>query len=140
MHARSHSLPSIANALQDCASFASFQHATAQCLALHRLPYRAVQVELVDGSTFRLEAVDLVAKAAFKLKLPGLSSQACLTKQVIPLLLEYPDVLLEVARELNWREAQTLAKGAFWKSPLELLPRLFQAEIKVSPIWSATLH
>lgn len=140
MPARLCQLPSLATSLQDSESYAAFQQETSQCLALHRLPYRAVLVELSDGSTFRLETADLVAKAALKLKLPGLSSQACLLQQVIPLLLEYPDVLLEVAREMSWREAQALAQGAFWKSPRELLPRLFQGEVRVSPVWNATLH
>lgn len=139
MHARPPSLSSVADSLQNCASFAAVQKETSQCLALQKLPYRAVQVDLSDGSTFRLEAVDLVAKAALKLKIPGLTAQACLMKQVIPLLQEYPDVLLEVAGELSWREAQALAQGAFWKSPCELLPRLFQSEVRVSPIWNATL-
>ncbi len=96
------------------------------------LPYRSVQVALPDGSSFWLSAPDLAAKAARALRVPGTAALTHLVKQVIPMMETCPEVLLELAHRLTWREAQDLARGAFWRSPTAALERQYKTLASMS--------
>ena len=91
-----------------------------------KLPYRAVEVRLPDGSCFMLNAPDLAIKAARTLRMPGSEPMTHLLQQVVPVLEECPEFLIEIASKLTWSEARSLARGAFWRSPCMLLADQFK--------------
>lgn len=53
-------------------------------------------------------------------------------KQVLPLMEEAPEILIEMAARLPWKEAMMLASSAFWKSPSVLLARQYQRGAKMA--------
>lgn len=91
-----------------------------------RLPYRAVEVRLPDGSCFLLNAPDLALKAAETLRVPCSEPMTHLLQQVVPVLEECPEFLIEIASRLTWGEARSLARGAFWRSPCLMLADQFK--------------
>lgn len=91
-----------------------------------QFPYRAVEVSFRDGSCFQLRAPDLAARAAMALSRNCGEPMAHFVKQVMPLMEEAPEILIEMAARLPWKEAMLLASSAFWKSPSVLLAKQYQ--------------
>lgn len=97
-----------------------------------KMPYRAVEVSLPDGSCFQLRTQDLAVKAANDIRMPGYEPMTHLVAQVVPLVQDYPEFLLEVASGLTWNEARALARDAFWRSPSDTLAKQFKSRARLS--------
>ena len=114
----------------------SVQASTAGATLWPRLPYRSVEVQLPDGSFFRLAAECVARQAARTLsrgKVRDCSdADTHLVEQILPALLDRPELLLEFAAQLPWADAQALARHAHWRSSPMALEAAFRGQAVMS--------
>lgn len=71
-------------------------------------------VRFSDGSSFYIPAEPLVWSAASRLAATGAAVEQHVTEQLVPAAECYPEMLLELARDLAWPQARQLARQALW--------------------------
>ncbi len=78
--------------------------------------YPSVQVTLPEGSTFLLPGQAVLPLAAQRLALPGMELAVHIREQVIPALQFFPEMLIDLTRELSWSDAFANAWLPCWHS------------------------
>lgn len=81
------------------------------------LPRLAVRVQLHDGSVFLVAAQSLAGYAACRITVPGVAPAEHLRRQVLPAVLDAPELLLEFARQIPWADLKQAAYTALWRTP-----------------------
>lgn len=77
-------------------------------------------VQLQEGSSFYLSADAVLRRAAERIAIKGISPLVHLQEQLMPAVLEMPNLLIDIARQMSWSEVYAMALNPFWKSPVQL--------------------